>query len=223
MSFKGFLKQSTAVTITVGPFVSSTDGVTTQTALTIAQADVRLSKNDGTFAQKNQASTCTHKENGDYSCSIDTTDTNTMGVLTVRITKSGALLWRGDYQVVQANVHNALFNNTNLLNINLFSMTTFSGGTTTSGVTSLAEGTKLQTVCTVTTAGFAGSSSQFETADITEATADHFLGREVYWTTGALTGQRATIGAYSLVSGRGRFTVTTMTDVPANGDIFMLI
>ena len=47
-----WLKQSTAVDIALGPFVDAADGVTPETALTIAQADVRLKKNAGAWAQK---------------------------------------------------------------------------------------------------------------------------------------------------------------------------
>ena len=50
------LKTNTAVTIALGPFVDETDARTAETALTIAQADVRLKKNGGAWAQKNQAS-----------------------------------------------------------------------------------------------------------------------------------------------------------------------
>jgi hypothetical protein len=76
---------------------------------------------------------------------------------------------------------------------------------------------------TVDTAGFAATSSIFETSSITEATADHFVGKIVLWTSGALLYQQALITAYSLSSGRGRFTVTTMTDSPANGDAFIVV
>ncbi len=45
------LKQSTARTVKIGPFYSATDG-SPLTGLTIAQSDVRLSKNGGNLAQK---------------------------------------------------------------------------------------------------------------------------------------------------------------------------
>lgn len=76
---------------------------------------------------------------------------------------------------------------------------------------------------TVDTGGFTATSSIFETSSITEATADHFVGKIVLWTSGALLYQQALITAYSLSSGRGRFTVTTMTDAPANGDAFIVV
>lgn len=75
----------------------------------------------------------------------------------------------------------------------------------------------------------APTTTQFEAADITEATADHFgglaggNGRIILWTTGALAGQVASISDYALVSGRGRFTVPAMTESPANGDTFLII
>ena len=50
-----FLKQSTAYTFRLGPFLDDTDGKTAETGLTISQADVRLSKGGGNFAQKNES------------------------------------------------------------------------------------------------------------------------------------------------------------------------
>jgi len=103
-----WLKQSTAVEIGIGPFVDSTDGFTAETALSITQPDIRLKKNGGAWAQKNAAQTLAHEENGWYEIALDTTDTNTLGILIVAITKSGALpVWK-EYLVVPANVYEAL-------------------------------------------------------------------------------------------------------------------
>ena len=44
------LLQSTATTVTMGPFLDSTDGNTAETTLTITQPDVQLSKNGAAFA-----------------------------------------------------------------------------------------------------------------------------------------------------------------------------
>lgn len=110
-----WLKQSTAVDIGLGPFVDSTDGFTAETALTIAQADVRLKKNGGAWAQKNQASSATHEENGWYEVSLDTTDTNTLGLLVVAVNETGALpVWQR-FTVVPANVYDALISGTEWL------------------------------------------------------------------------------------------------------------
>lgn len=104
-----FLKQSTAVTLKIGPFLDATDGSTAETALTITQADVRLSKNGGDIAQKNDATSATHDELGYYDVPLNTTDTNTLGILMLAIHEAGALpVWQ-DYMVVPANVWDSLF------------------------------------------------------------------------------------------------------------------
>jgi hypothetical protein len=103
-----WLKQSTAVDIGVGPFLDDTDGKTAETALTITQPDIRLKKNGGAWAQKNAAQTLSHEEAGWYEVSLDTTDTNTLGILIVAIHESGALpVWK-EYMVVPANAYDSL-------------------------------------------------------------------------------------------------------------------
>jgi hypothetical protein len=85
-----------------------------------------------------------------------------------------------------------------------------------STVASEIRGTVIATVSPTTTV--------FEASDIVEATTDHFKNQAVRFTKGALLGQSAVITAYSLVSGRGRFTVSpAMTDAPAAGDTFVVI
>lgn len=102
MALAGYLKQSTAVTVKVGPFVDATDGSTAETALTISQADVRLSKNGGNMAQKNESTALVHDEIGMYDCLFDTTDTNTLGILTLNVHEAGALPVRADYLILSA-------------------------------------------------------------------------------------------------------------------------
>lgn len=104
------LRQSTATTLVLGPMSDSTDGNTEKVSLTIAQADVRLSKGAaGTFAQKNDATSCTHMEKGSYSCPVNTTDTNTLGSLVVVVHSSGALIARHDFAVLPAAVWDAKY------------------------------------------------------------------------------------------------------------------
>lgn len=104
-----WLKQSTARTIHIGPFVDDTDGKTAETGLTLSQADIRLSKNGGDIAQKNEASACTHDELGYYTCALDTTDTNTLGHLKLMVHEAGALPVFMDFMVVPANVWDSMF------------------------------------------------------------------------------------------------------------------
>ena len=115
------LKQSTAATIKLGPFIDDTDGKTAETGLTIAQADIRLSKNGGDFAQKNSSTSATHDENGYYDISLNATDTGTLGRLRVAVSKSGALpVWQ-DFLVVTANVYDTLCS-TDSLDVNVTSL-----------------------------------------------------------------------------------------------------
>lgn len=110
-----WLKQSTAVTVKFGPFVDESDGFTPETSLTIAQADIRLSKNGGDIAQTNNSAGATHDELGYYDIPLDTTDTNTLGNLRVLVSESGALpVWQ-DFMVLPANVWDSLFGADQLL------------------------------------------------------------------------------------------------------------
>ena len=112
------LKQSTAATIKLGPFIDDTDGKTAETGLTIAQADIRLSKNGGDFAQTNNTAGATHDENGYYDIPLNATDTGTLGRLRVAVSKSGALpVWQ-DFLVVTANVYDTLCS-TDSLDVNV--------------------------------------------------------------------------------------------------------
>jgi len=112
-----FLKQSTAVTKKMGPFVDDTDGKTVETALTISQADVRLSKNGGAFAQKNDSNAASHDENGYYGVQLDATDTATLGSLRVAISESGALpVWQ-DFMVIPSHIYDWLFGSGGLYEI----------------------------------------------------------------------------------------------------------
>ncbi len=76
-----FLKQSTASqAVIIGPFVDKTDGNTQETGLTIANTDIRLSKNGGNLAAKTSGGG-THDEEGWYTITLDATDTDTVGRL----------------------------------------------------------------------------------------------------------------------------------------------
>lgn len=103
-----FLKQSTAYTLKIGPFLDSVDGDTEEGALAIAQADVRLSKNGGNYAQKNDANAAVYDETGMYECEIDATDTNTLGRLQLNVHVAGALSVWHEFHIVPANVYDSL-------------------------------------------------------------------------------------------------------------------
>ncbi|CUS04248.2 protein of unknown function [Candidatus Promineifilum breve] len=105
---EGFLRQSTATTLVLGPFVNSSTAAP-ENGLTISQADVRLSKNSGAFAQKNESTAATLMENGQYSCPINATDSNAAGGLRVAVYEAGALIWWGTWAVLNQNSYDSLF------------------------------------------------------------------------------------------------------------------
>ena len=104
-----FLKQSTAYTFRMGPFLDETDGKTAETGLTISQADVRLSKGGGNFAQKNESTSASHDEIGYYIVLLDATDTATVGELLVAVHESGALPVFKTFQVVEEAIYDAIY------------------------------------------------------------------------------------------------------------------
>lgn len=109
MAFGGFLKQSTAVDVLVGPFLDSTDGNTAEVALSLTAGAILLSKNGQGRAAKNDATMAAYDSGGYYNCELDATDSNTVGQLTVTSHPSGALPVRHEYQVVEEDIYDALF------------------------------------------------------------------------------------------------------------------
>lgn len=91
------LRQSTASqAFKIGPLLSSTDGNTEMTALTVANTDVKLSKAGGSFASKNSGG-CTHDAAAYYTCTLDATDSNTLGLLQVEVHVATALPVRATF------------------------------------------------------------------------------------------------------------------------------
>lgn len=100
------LRQSTAATVTIGPFLDATDGVTPETGLTVA---VELSKNGAAFAAASTGTTA-HLAEGFYDCDFDTTDTGTVGILCLKAIDSANHVPVWEYfQVVEEAVYDAFF------------------------------------------------------------------------------------------------------------------
>ena len=105
----GFLKQSTASQQRlVGPFVDDNDFKTPETGLTIANTDVKLSKNAAAGVNKNSGGG-THRNNGMYALTFNATDTNTVGELKGSINVGGALIVTFSFTVLEESVYDAFF------------------------------------------------------------------------------------------------------------------
>lgn len=103
------LKQSTASQeVPLGYFLDSTDGNTEETALSIANTDIKLWKAGATTLANKNSGGATHISNGIYYATLDATDTDTLGPLVIFVHVAGALPIRLECQVMLANVYEAL-------------------------------------------------------------------------------------------------------------------
>ena len=114
------LKQSTASQeVPLGPFLDSTDGVTPETALTIANTDIKLWAMGATSLANKNSGGATHMASGIYYCTLDATDTATLGALVLFISVSGALPIKVECEIVTANVYDALVGGTDYLQVDV--------------------------------------------------------------------------------------------------------
>ncbi|HRS28491.1 MAG TPA: hypothetical protein P5255_09515 [Phycisphaerae bacterium] len=109
-----WLRQGTEVTVKLGPFVDAADGATAETALSIDQADIRLSKAGGAFDETHVEDGAAHDEAGWYDVTLDADDTDTLGELVVSVQVAGALPVWERYTVVPAEVYDAVIGGTGL-------------------------------------------------------------------------------------------------------------
>jgi len=121
-----WLKQSTAVTFQLGPFVDVGDGVTPETGLATnmdnATTGIRVSKNGVASIDRNSATAPAHDDDGYYRVELSTTDTNALGTLHVQYEELGVTLpmWK-DFMVVTANIWDTFFS-TDQLDVNVTNM-----------------------------------------------------------------------------------------------------
>ncbi len=107
-----YLKQSTATTITLGPFLDDSDGKTAETGLTVGSIDVDIYKNttksDITATASGGNNDMAHIANGYYSLELTSGNTDTLGRFMVTANINGALpVWR-EFVVLTANVYDSL-------------------------------------------------------------------------------------------------------------------
>lgn len=138
-----YLRQSTASQeITIGPFLDDTDGKTAETALTIANTNLKIWKAGAiTLASKNSGG-ATHISGGIYYAVLDATDTDTLGSGSIYCQVSGALPCVVRFTVLPANVFDSLVSGADLLQVD----TTQVGGTTATPTDDLATATALTAV-----------------------------------------------------------------------------
>ncbi|HEU4854955.1 MAG TPA: hypothetical protein VFS89_06660 [Nitrosospira sp.] len=135
--------------------MDDTDGKTQETALTIANTDIRIWKEGGLAEVNKNSGGATHMNSGRYYTVLDATDTNTFGKLEVNVHVTGALPVRREFMVLPTNVYDSLLLGTDNLDVSAIQL---AGQTITAaaGVTfpsSVASPTNITggTITTVTT------------------------------------------------------------------------
>lgn len=154
------------------------------------------------------------------SADIAAIKTDTGNIWTAVDTEVAAILAAVDTEVaaIKAKTDSLTFTVANVLDANTLRV---NGDATAAVRLALASANMLPG--TVDTSAFTPTTTQFEASDITQATADHFKGRIIVFTSGARQYEATTITAYTLTSGKGHFTVTALTTAPANGVTFIII
>ena len=220
MSMITWLRQGTAATLLVGPFIDDTDGKTAKTSLGLGGGDFLVwKKGGGTPAAKADSAGGTHTVLGYYTTTLDaTTDTATLGELSVIVHKATALPVRQDYLVMAQAIYDALVSPASTTTRLPVDVVRINSNTPT--VNKFERSASSITLGTSDNSVFTATNTDFDTSDITEATANHFKGSVIAFTSGALAGQRTVCEAYALVAGKGRFTVTALTEAVPNGTTF---
>lgn len=212
--FGGFLKQSTQVKQLIGPFVDATDGFTPETGITLGAADqAEAWKHDGSATTDISLNTWTHIADGMYNLTLTTSDTNTVGTLGIIVLDTSICRpVRVNFMVLPANVYDSLIGNTDKLDVNVAQISEDSTAADT--LERMAEGGVPLIIGT-------GSTTSVIETDLTEATNDHYNGRTLTFTSGALAGQAAEITDYN--GSTKQLTVSTLTEAPANGDTAVIV
>jgi hypothetical protein len=124
-----WLRQSTAgQEVLLGPFLDDTDGKTAETALTIANTDIKVWKTGATSEANKNSGGATHVAAGRYYAVFDATDTDTIGPGEVNVHVAGALPIKVKFCVLDEAVYDVLFGTT--------ALSTYAGGDT-AGTTTL--------------------------------------------------------------------------------------
>lgn len=213
-----FLPQSTAYTFRLGPFLSTADAKTRVTGATIAQADRRLSKAGGAYAQSATTGNLTHSANGFYTCVFATGDTDTLGELEMDTDVASCFPVLRKWLVVTQDTFNALMGSGNGIRANVNAI---NGSTSAAVRLALASGQMIP--FTVSNSNFTPLATEFSFGDLNTAGTDHYKGRSIVWTGGALAGQMTDILTYSVQSTQGHVTVTALNAAPANGATGLIV
>lgn len=205
------LKKSTAVVVTLGPFVDATDGFTLETALSASTNDVELYKAGGTSPVDISAQTWTHRGNGVYTIALLAADVDTAGPLLISVQISGARPVSHEFNVLVDTAYDALVSGSALPS----DMTKVNGNAAAAAnMTFAGLGMKAVTVGS-------GSTTTRIATNLTESASDHWTGGTLIFISGTLAGQRTSITGYNGTT--KELTVNAVTQAPSNGDLAVIL
>lgn len=116
------LRELTAASLILGPFLDSTDGVTAKTSLVLSNGTTRISKNGGAFAARNASDSAVHKENGYYGLNLSVTDLNTVGNLVIAAVTTATLPVWLEIMVMASPVYDSLILGSDRLQVDVEEM-----------------------------------------------------------------------------------------------------
>lgn len=216
-----FLKANTAVDVLIGPFLDSTDGNTTEDGLTIARADVKLSKLGQALTQKTDITSAAFDDDGYYNCELDATDTASEGTLVLIVHVAGALAVRHEYMVLSEAAYDSMFaaKDTGYMDVDVTAIST-----STTAADNLEESTETMIVGQAATGTL---STTIFTTNLggTYTTDDALNGRVVIFKgdiTAALKAQAGVISSYT-ASGGSITIASPLTTPPVNTDAFVIV
>ena len=214
-----WLRQSSASQeILLGRFLDSTDGNTEETALSIANTDIKLWVEGATTLASKNSGGATHIANGLYYAVLDATDTGTLGKLEVHCHPTGALAVMRTFMVLPAMIYDALVLGTDRLDTNITHVVDVDATNLSAHVPSVLRG--LTTSGSTTTTVVANATTGIN-GGVPSATDDFYNGRVIVFTSGTLAGQATSISDYT--GSTQTFTVPTMTGSPASGVTFVVV
>ena len=165
------------------------------TPVTFATGDTTISKDGGTFT--NSTNNPAHEGKGIYSLVLTLAEMQAGVIAIAVVDQTGTKLWEDQ----------AILINT--------------------GLGAWVEGNQSIIIGEVDTATFTSTTTAFEAYRLSpnateEATADHYNGRLITFTSGALLGQQTSISDYVQANSKEKFTVSTLTEAPADGVRFIV-
>jgi hypothetical protein len=233
-----WLRQSTAVTVSFGPALLNTDGVTLVTNLTGTGANqtentstgIRISKNGGAFAARHAtAGASNYDAFGNYLVPLDTTDTNTLGTLRMQYANAAAFcpIFQ-DFMVVNTALWDALFaasggaipNAVAGATGGVFIAGTNAATTITTALTTTFTGNLTGSVASVTgNVGGSVASVTGLTASNLDATISSRMATYTQPTGFLAAAFPATVASTTNITGGTITTVTNLTNAPTVGDL----